>query len=345
MTDGSVGAQPRLDGLDALRGVAVIVVVVFHGGVLPYGWIGVDLFFCISGLLITRILIEPRAQQHALRSVLIPFYIRRALRILPLAWLAAAVVAALTGAGWSTLWYAAFLVNWLPNPPAPRELGHYWTLAVEEQFYWLWPFAAVLLSPRNLLKLIAAALVLCFVARGVLLVLPGSIATAHILGNATVARADPILVGAALAVALQRGWLSRDARLWQRGALLGLVIGVAGFAGFETLAGYPWHAWAPRVAYVFATPSLALAMGSLLLLVILAPPAWARWSWLEGIGRISFGIYVIHGCMSPLLRATVADSLARTAILMVASIILAAISWRLLEQPLLAWKSRWPMPR
>ena len=345
VSQSSIAVQParrRLDGLDGLRGIAVLLVVLFHGGVLPFGWIGVNLFFCLSGFLITRILLDAKAANSGTRSILVPFYVRRALRILPLATLVALITALATNSGWSTLWYVTYLVNWMPFPPPPRELGHYWTLAVEEQFYLLWPLAVLLISPKGSLKLVVTLFVVCSVARALLIWLPLSFATPHFLGNATIARADPILIGAALALGTRNG-LDGTQR-WRRISIAVLLLSFVMYAGLEYLRGFHWHPWAPKTAYIFVEPFLALAFGASLLFVLLTPPSWLRWRWLEQVGRISYGVYVIHGCLSPWLRTNIADATARTAILLSMSLALAAISWRLFESPLLSFKDRWPMP-
>lgn len=333
----------RLAGLDGLRAVAVIVVVLFHGGVLPFGWVGVNLFFCLSGFLITGILLDAKATGASTNSILVPFYVRRALRILPLAMLAALIVALVTNAGWSTLWYVTYLVNWKPWPPPPRELGHYWTLAVEEQYYMLWPIVVLLLSPSRLIKTAASLLVLCSVARAILIYWAPTFATPHFLGNATITRADPILIGSALALITRDGIGNflryKETAYWV--ASLGLLTA----AVFEWLRKDSSPDWSSKAAYVFIEPSLALGLGAILLLVLLQPPKWLQWGWLENLGRVSYGIYVIHGCISPWLRANIADPLMRTVVLLSLSIVLASLSWKLFESPILSFKDRWPMPQ
>ncbi|MEP7129596.1 MAG: acyltransferase [Sphingomicrobium sp.] len=196
--------QPALDGV---RAVAVVGVIASHAGLFKLGWLGVDIFFGLSGYLITGILLDAKAAHPTARAYFIPFYMRRALRILPLAW-AVAVIAALLENQWSgLLWYMGYLVNWLPNNPPPDVLGHYWSLAVEEQFYLVWP-AVVLFAPRPALPKIIIGLILVDVlCRLTFSLWPPSFANQQFLGLATFARADTLLVGAFLAYRERAGGL------------------------------------------------------------------------------------------------------------------------------------------
>lgn len=168
----------RDPALDGLRGLAVLLVFVFHygGGVRAHlqlirsfgyvaqaGWIGVELFFALSGFLITTILLGERESPHVLPR----FYLRRALRILPLYLAALGLCAgAALAAGSSVgqlrplLLYAAFLQN-IPtlanaalHTPSPLPLFHLWSLAVEEQFYLVWPWLVLLAgTPHRVLRI------------------------------------------------------------------------------------------------------------------------------------------------------------------------------------------------
>ncbi len=169
----SVPRARRDAALDGLRGLAILMVFLFHYGgglqssrpavhlfglLTQAGWLGVVLFFALSGFLITGSLWDTVAQGHRLRN----FYARRALRILPiysLALLAAAGAALLSGATLAQLKplaiFAFFLQN-LPHlaaaaiqNPSPLPLYHFWTLAVEEQFYLLWPLILLFAHSRR----------------------------------------------------------------------------------------------------------------------------------------------------------------------------------------------------
>jgi peptidoglycan/LPS O-acetylase OafA/YrhL len=156
--------RPHLPALDGLRGFAVLVVFLFHYGggthsslfvmrVFGFlnkgGWAGVTLFFVLSGFLITGILWDSFDQPNWLRN----FYARRALRIFPLYY--GSLVLVLLAAAWKgtllpalrLIWIPAFFLQNMPHLvalvdriPSPLGIFHFWSLAVEEQFYLLWPF-------------------------------------------------------------------------------------------------------------------------------------------------------------------------------------------------------------
>lgn len=151
--------------LDAVRGVAVLMVVIYHGFFWSHplshatgltwlllkatqpGWLGVELFFVLSGFLITGILVDTRARPQYFRR----FYVRRARRILPpyLVLLAMLLVSGVVGLPFATL-ALCFLANVAPLFAIPMQYGPLWSLAVEEHFYLAWPVAVRVLEPRRL---------------------------------------------------------------------------------------------------------------------------------------------------------------------------------------------------
>jgi peptidoglycan/LPS O-acetylase OafA/YrhL len=236
----SLGYRPELDGL---RGVAVIIVVVYHVGDLlwpsgrtwlfPAGALGVDLFFVLSGFLITSLLLAERERRGAVD--LRAFGRRRLLRLVPamVGLLAVVLVVAMTTrryvavealstAGWSL----TFTANWAIRDGRPYVLGHLWSVAVEGQFYVLWAVAvAVAVRFRHtagVLAVTAVALVAAVAWWRYDRIEAGE--SYYLLYLATTSRLDAPLIGALAALAVHAGWLDR---LRGRAAT---VVGLAGLA-------------------------------------------------------------------------------------------------------------------
>jgi peptidoglycan/LPS O-acetylase OafA/YrhL len=159
--------------LDGLRGIAILLVVVYHNfgfiNVFFFGWLGVDLFFVLSGFLITDILLKTVGKKGYLKN----FYVRRMLRIFPLYYLCLIlflIVLPKTNLQFNVqyyvdhqVWIWTYLQNWIytfQNPGQTNTLNHLWSLAVEEQFYLLWPLAVLVIrNPKYLLPFISLILV------------------------------------------------------------------------------------------------------------------------------------------------------------------------------------------
>ena len=372
------GAPPRgahLPALDGLRGVAVLAVLVFHlahidgeGGQLERvllgatraGWAGVDLFFVLSGFLITGILLDARGGEGYFRT----FFARRVLRIFPLhyAYLAVLflVLPLLLPAFDRGPGHPGWLWSYLGNVLFAREGGfhaspwaaHFWSLAVEEQFYLAWPLVVWLLPPRRLavacLGIVAGAFALRF-------------AIHHTSYNATAAyvltpaRMDALALGALVAVAARvPGWWS-VARRAAPGVLAASVAAVAAvwIRQGALFGGDP-------VAQVWAFGPLAAGFAAILVLAVdgrsvgisrpLASPA------LRTFGKYSYGLYVLHypiflgleaaglsaGLLAGLSGSRLLGITGFTAIAGAATFGAALLSWHLLEKPFLRLKDRLP---
>ncbi len=297
--------------LDGLRAIAVLGVILFHVGVLPGGFLGVDVFFVLSGFLITSLLIsewDKRGGRISFRN----FYTRRVLRLFPALGcvLAASVVlaACLDLAGGpgdrpyalATLdaipWVMVFAANWAPAlgiSPFLGLLGPAWSLAVEEQFYLLWPALFVLLMRRGLsrgrlallLAVIAAAEMTYRVVMAHLSYGPG-----HIFYG-TDTRSDGLIVGCAVAFWLASG---QPARLHDRACkrLKGLAWLGAAVLGILFLIAAPVHASVEVGVAVLA--SGALLLGHLAGQTPAALERLLRSWWAVRIGRRSYGLYLWH---------------------------------------------------
>ena len=343
-------------GLDGLRGVAIVGVLQYHLGLYGsmLGWTGVQLFFVISGFLITRILLAARDDAHPFRS----FYIRRALRIFPIYYLFLLIVVAWhlgTGAS-DRLQSLPFYLTYTQNMPAVSLGGglfaamHTWSLAIEEQFYWLWPLAVLLLRPARLKYLIPALIIAAPMWR-YLVIATG--ASQQLATGALPSQMDSILVGAALAVALYFGLSHAALRRvgWSAVAIGGAgVVALAANIGLESF--WDFRDWTgAHLGFVFLS-AVAILFGGVVALVVTGvaadalerePIVWA--------GRRSYGLYLYHGLVFFLvdrasegfLSPLVGSALGRLVLMVLKlglSFAVAAFSWRFIEKPILRLKDR-----
>jgi len=360
----------RIPQLDGLRGIAVLLVVLYHylllvrfapGGFwsriqdsVRLGWCGVDLFFVLSGFLIGGILLDARESPQYFRA----FYLRRFYRILPLyyGWLGLYLVLALGAlahlpAQIATAWpgwkpavvYALFLQNVVPKELrgiSASWLGPLWSLAVEEQFYLVIPLAIRFLTRKRIVQLLIATILLAPLVRLIVYAWIPSQTARYV---ATPCRADALAMGVLLAVAM------RDER-WKARLAKNLrylyPIAIALFGGVVYLGG-----WAPAIdgrAEALWGFSCIDAFFALVVLIVLArPQGWCsslcRKTALRKIGGVSYCIYVVHLAVVELCRAAV-NSRYKTApviadiiaVLIAAAVtgIVAKLSWRFLESPM-----------
>ncbi|HYG27535.1 MAG TPA: acyltransferase [Caulobacteraceae bacterium] len=332
--------RPQLDGLRALAVTAVL----FHHFWSPEtdaGSQGVRTFFVLSGLLITQILLQPRA--GSTMQAMASFYIRRSLRIFPIYFVVVlAAIAVIPEVRATALWHLTYTSNFLfavEGEWAPWMVSHLWSLDVEEQFYLLWaPF--VLLAPRRLFLPVTIALIaaapLCRAAFEQ--AQPGGPAAYGLLPGSM----DALGVGALLAVVERRRlWPGLKPGLLLIGGLLALPVLFVVWWNTPLLMGH--GVWVDTVALI---PIAAIVLGAsrgasgVVGRVLASAP-------LIGLGKISYGVYLLHLLVLwALLKTPVfaqqphgpATFVVGTAV----TIALAALSWRVLERPLNGLKRRYP---
>lgn len=349
-----------MPGLDGLRALAVLVVIAYHLGFgwAPGGLLGVGVFFTLSGYLITDLLLAHRARGD---FSLGGFWLGRARRLLPALFLMLIVVtawvtligpaqppqfreavaaAALYVSNWQLIFHH---VSYFARFAAPLPLNHLWSLAVEEQFYIVWPFLLLAgvhfvrerspLGIRPRLAAVTLALALASaIAMGVLYH-PSLDPSRAYYGTDT--RACELLAGAALAMVWPSRRLKRGIAAGARWALDGL--GALGLLGIGLLV-WRTNEFSP---FLYRGGFLLLAASTALVVAALAHPATRLgpilgWGPLRWIGVRSYGIYLWH---FPIIVLTTPGGVAdgaepvREALQVAATLAVAALSWRFVEEP------------
>ena len=358
----------RILELDGVRGIAILMVVVYHAFLFsvspPAGWLsrlaskgfaGVDLFFVLSGFLITGILLNAKGQSGYFRI----FYAKRALRIWPLYYLLLLgsfgflplfishthldmnELALLKSR--STLVYILFLQNlWYPGRVGPTVLAMTWSLAIEEQFYVAWPWLVLLCNRKKLVWILTAILVLSPLVRLCATVHGVSSDTIHFM---TCFRLDGLSLGALIALYCTSAYFSLQRTKWVSVAAL-----AAGVATSQWLLAV--HS---KASSSFKYSTLALASAGAVMLAIWCSRTDSifgrplRASWLCYIGQVSYCLYLVHQPVYYVLSRTLARKLISTSsgaaisvmvLGFVVSLSIASLSWYLFESQILKLKGR-----
>jgi peptidoglycan/LPS O-acetylase OafA/YrhL len=289
----------HVPALDGLRGLALLAVLFSHlADFLPDGagagnaiktamrggWCGVDLFFVLSGFLITGILLDTKEAPNYFSS----FYARRALRIFPLYYLVLTttmLLAALTGRPahafplmYDRIFYFFYLNNWWPllhDTWHTNIIGHFWSLAVEEQFYALWPLCILLIPNKKVIPVALCGMLLALLLRIWIYLESGE--TRTMIEN-TFTRMDALLMGALIAA------LVRDYQLLVR--YRRLIYAVALICGSAALLGH--------LKGVVLFSLLAVLFGGVVLHAFEKGNAVFNFQPLRMVGKYSYGMYVYH---------------------------------------------------
>ena len=362
--------------LDGIRGLAILMVLGSHlfasnsamsgrvtrfvGDFMGYGHLGVDLFFALSGFLITGVLVDGLDDPHFFKN----FYIRRVLRIFPLYYGVLIVLFALTPLlalrwhGMAAL-FTLYLQTLHPaelsrfSPGSGISLSHFWSLAIEEQFYMVWP--AVVFWVRDRRALLLTTLGCSAFALALRLVLVGAGVEGLAIHMATITRADSLLLGGTLALLYRSNQWGRVLKIAPFGFFATAVVVCASIKFFdrEFLPSPPYSL--PMRFWVDGARYTVVGFGATCLIAWSLRPASACRRFFEGrtmrfFGKYSYGIYVLHVLLLPVLlgrqRAAI-EHLTHNKLLAVAgagfstlllSIAAAVVSFHFYEKPFLRLK-------
>src|SRR5215217_2906583 len=348
---GTGGLAPTLRGrdpaLDGLRGIAIVAVLIFHAdGLLPGGYIGVSTFFTLSGFLITSTSLDAERSARGFRAS--TFYAGRIRRLAPAAticflgilWLEWQFEAFARGSLRSeSTWAVAQLYNWkvLLGSRSYEELFtaaatpfmHFWSLAIEEQFYLLFPLLLLLHRRCKNERRFLTGAVVAFLTTAVLAVVIAAVFGPDAAYYATPARATEIMAGVVLALIVRGGWLPSWARMIAPAGFVALLAAMA--VTPDRTAAWTYHGGFAVIA-VFSALAIVAALGPGPTRSLLAAEP------LVFLGTVSYGLYLFHWPIYLVLQSRFPepDGWQVLAIGSLFSVGAATLSYVLVERPILS---------
>ena len=338
-TEPSVAVHGRIPQLDGLRAVAILLVFLAHALRVPLTWVGVDIFFVLSGFLITGILMERKISGGGYFAY---FYTRRVFRILPPYILTIVVFGLLFTWNVFRPWplFAFFGMNLQRSFEFTKVVNPLplWSLAVEEQFYLFWPFIILFVSEKVLFRIAVAAVVIVPILRFLCAPIFPSQFSIYML---TPFRADLLCAGAALSIL----WKHRTPyleHLFRARAWLGCV---AGFGGLAMVQLWPAFRLASNTRLSNCVDYSLSVLGSFSLLAwTLADRGLFRRLLaskpMRFVGQISYTMYLSHVMMILLVKRYTSSLIVIALGSLVATIVYSSLSWFLMERPLITFASR-----
>lgn len=357
------------EGLDGIRAFAVIFVMLFHfypQGVLTLGWTGVDLFFVLSGFLITNILIKNKDKDNYFKS----FYMRRVIRIFPVYYLVVIPmllinVILLHNRDWMNL--GSYLI-YFQNFTAVKSdylfgLAHTWSLAIEEQFYLFFPFIIRIFSLKNSLRISVLLIIAAVILRSFFAWYYPQVT--YFQSTLIFTRMDSLIIGAVLPLCISLF----EVTLKILNKILNIAIFISGILIVISLLNYDLSNLSDlhlsRIFFNYGNYNLSTPYGhfkytilAVFFAAIIGKLAYNTSSFankfiallsfkpLAYIGKISYGIYLYHWVIQEFFTLGLQKLNLQIPVLLLVgikiglSILIAAISWKLLEKPILKMKHK-----
>jgi len=359
----------RIPELDGLRGIAILMVLVGHilqqaerlsgqnfpgwiKTIIDMNWAGVELFFVLSGFLITSILLQIKNKPNYFTN----FYARRILRIFPVYYVVLTIIfiiyfvtkrADIITILQTSMWFYTYAHNWLfvSNVAPGLYFAHLWSLAIEEQFYLIWPLVVFRIETKQIFSLGAIAIFVAILFRiGAILLSTEYLNTFPYYS--TVTRVDGLMLGAILAAGFQTGLekqLSKDA--------LKILILASALVSISIAFQPESPLWNNTVMLTAGISGVALLSASLVIIAVAWNEAhfmrrFLRHPSLVFFGKYSYGLYLflwpvtswIIDVLSKTNSVNPINWLVFSSACFMITVVLALISWKLVEQPILKFK-------